>query len=230
MIEKIPCAYCDSTAQLKKEKKEVPFRKDNFTLLVHFYQCVGCKEKFTNHEADNLSLLQLHNLYREKYQIPYPDELMEMRSRYGLSAAKMSEILGLGANGYSNYENGEMPTPAIGNLLSAASDAATFIQFIHKKSIHFSDNGFAKLKDRLQQLIENSIADSVDSPLTEMHSKPDQYNGFKKINLGKLTSLIKHFIKHSKPEFNDKLKINKLLFFTDFLHFKHHGYAISGLR
>jgi hypothetical protein len=110
MKEKITCAYCDGVAVLKKEKKEIKYRKDVFTILAHFYQCDSCEERFTNCETDTLSLLQLHNQYREKYHIPFPDEIADLRNNYNLSASKMSEVLGLGANGYSNYENGEIPT------------------------------------------------------------------------------------------------------------------------
>lgn len=229
MKEKIPCAYCDGKAILQKEQKEVLFRKDAFFVLVHYYQCINCKEKFTNLETDNISLLQLHNLYREKYEIPFPEELMEMRSRYGLSAAKMSEILGLGANGYSNYESGEMPTPAIGNLLSAAVNPSTFLQFVNKSTAHFSDKNLIRLQDRLHQLVQDANKPLSDIQLLGIHAKPDQFTGFRKMNPEKIASLIVHLIKHGKSQFNDKLKINKLLFFSDFLHFKHHGYSISGL-
>ncbi|MBI1692722.1 MAG: hypothetical protein FYV88_4450 [Bacteroidetes bacterium] len=68
MKENITCAYCDGVALLKKDKKEIKYRKDVFTILAHFYQCESCKEGFTNSETDTISLLQVHNQYREKNQ------------------------------------------------------------------------------------------------------------------------------------------------------------------
>lgn len=229
MKVKINCAYCDGIAIVRKEKKEIKYRKDQFTIIAHYYQCEKCKERFTNLITDDISVLQLHNQYREKYQIPFPDEIAAIRNAYGLSAAKMSEVLGLGANGYSNYENGEIPTPAIGNLLSAAAEASTFLQLIDKASAHFSNNALQKIKERIKDIIAESHLQISMFRLLNAHTKPSQYTGFKKMNPNKIAALITYFILQSKPAYNDKLKLNKLLFFADFHHFKNQGVSISGL-
>ena len=229
MKEKITCAYCDGVALLKKEKKEIKYRKDVFTILAHFYQCESCKERFTNNETDTISLLQVHNQYREKYHIPFPDEIADIRNTYGLSASKMSEVLGLGANGYSNYENGEIPTPAIGNLLSAAAEGTTFLQLVNKANTHFSENALKKINERIQELIAETQQKESIYQLLNSHTNPGHFTGFKKINPIKIAALVTYFIQHAKPAFNDKLKLNKLLFFLDFHHFKSQGVSISGL-
>ena len=43
---------------------------------------------------DELTERQVHNLYRAKHHIPFPEEIKNIRLQYGLSAAKMSEVLG----------------------------------------------------------------------------------------------------------------------------------------
>jgi len=229
MKEKVICAFCNGVALLKKEKKEIKYRKDVFTILAHFYQCDICKERFTNTETDTLSLLQVHNQYREKYHIPFPDEIADIRNNYELSASKMSEILGLGANGYSNYENGEIPTPAIGNLLSAAAEGTTFRQLVNKANTHFSENALKKINERIQELIAETQQKESIYQLLNSHTNPGQFTGFKKINPKKISALVTYFIQHAKQAFNDKLKLNKLLFFSDFRHFKSQGVSISGL-
>src|SRR5688500_10288940 len=104
MKKKIECPYCDGRANLHKDVKEINYRKDVFKIVAHFYKCEKCQEEFTTTEADTISLTQVHNQYREKNNIPFPDEIAAIRQKYELSASKMSEVLGLGANGYSNYE------------------------------------------------------------------------------------------------------------------------------
>lgn len=68
MKQKIECPYCDGTANLQKEAKELNYRKDAFKIVAHFYKCEKCNEEFTTTEADTISLMQAHNQYREKKQ------------------------------------------------------------------------------------------------------------------------------------------------------------------
>ena len=156
MKKKIECPYCDGFANLKQEADELTYRKEVFKIIAHFYKCEKCKEEFTTTETDDISLTQVHNQYREKNNIPFPDEIAAIRRKYDLSASKMSEVLGLGANGYSNYENGEIPTPAYGNLISAAAQPPTFMNLLEKTKGHFSDNAFNKAKERVAYLIRTA--------------------------------------------------------------------------
>lgn len=75
MKKKIECPYCNGIANLHKEAKELIYRKDVFKITTHFYKCEQCAEEFTATEADAISLTQLHNQYRDKHNIPFPDRL-----------------------------------------------------------------------------------------------------------------------------------------------------------
>lgn len=229
MKQRIECPYCDGSANLQKEAREIIYRKESFKIVAHFFKCEKCSEEFTTTEADSISLMQVHNQYREKNNIPFPEEIAEIRSKYDLPASKMSEVLGLGANGYSNYENGEIPTPAYGNLISAASEPQTFMNFLDKSKEHFSPNAFKKAKEKVTYLIHVEDETNMLCESLNVYNKPNNYTGYKKPEPSKIANLFIYFIQHSKPDFNDKLKLNKLLFFTDFTHYKNHGSSISGL-
>ena len=229
MKQKIDCPYCDGTANLHKEVKELTYRKDVFKIIAHFYKCENCREEFTTTEADTISLTQAHNQYREKNNIPFPEEIATTRVKYGLPASKISEVLGLGANGYSNYENGEIPTPAYGNLISAASEPQTFMHLLDKAKNHFSDNAFKKVKEKVIYLMQTEVENKLLCANLNVYNQPNNFTGYKKTMATKIAGLVTYFIQHSKPDFNDKLKINKLLFFADFTHYKNYGASISGL-
>ena len=57
---------------------------------------------------DTENMEQVYQQYRKRYGIPSAKEIMATRKRYGLSATRISEILGLGTNQYRLYESGEM--------------------------------------------------------------------------------------------------------------------------
>lgn len=229
MKQRIECPYCDGVAVLSKEVKEMSYRKDNFRIVAHYYKCEKCKEEFTTTEADAIGLIQIHNQYREKYNIPFPEEVIAIRQQYDLSAVKMSEVLGLGANGYSNYENGEIPTPALAKLIATAAKPSVFIDFLIEAEHLFSPKSFEKVKQKVEELIKKEKKPSPFYSLLNIYTEPNNYTGYKKIDIKKISNLVVMCIERCKPEFNDKLKLNKLLFFTDFCHYKHYGKSISGL-
>ncbi|HEV2481644.1 MAG TPA: type II TA system antitoxin MqsA family protein [Puia sp.] len=229
MKKRIECPYCDGNANLQKETREITYRKDVFKIVAHYYKCEKCREEFTTTEADAISLTQVHNQYREKNNIPFEEEIAAIREKYELSAAKMSEVLGLGANGYGNYENGEIPTPAYGNLISAAAEPQLFISLLEKAKGHFSDNVFNKARERASRLVKTAEERKSLCAALNTYTEANNFTGYKKPAADKIASLITYLIRHSKPEFNDKLKLNKQLFFADFAHYKNFGASISGL-
>ena len=97
MIEEIiDSPFTDGKATLKRKSSKLVFRKDEFEIIEHFYVCNTSQEEFTTAELDRVNLNQIYNQYRKKYAIPFPDHIKQIREKYGLSAAKMSTILGIG--------------------------------------------------------------------------------------------------------------------------------------
>ncbi len=230
MKEKIECPYCDGQAKLEREGKLLTYRKEQFTVVAHYYKCNKCSEEFTTTESDTITLLQVHNQYREKYGIPFIEEIVAIRDKYELSASKMSEVLGLGANGYSNYEKGEIPTQAIGNLISNADNPEVFNGMVDKARHCFtSETAFEKIKKRIQHIIERQHGVGYYQLALNQHSEPNSLTGYKKINKDKVANILIAYTINCISEYNDRLKLNKLLFYTDFANYKNTGYSITGL-
>ena len=229
MKKVIECAYCDGKAQLQKENRILKYRKEDFNVIEHFYKCNSCNEEFTTTESDTVTLLQAHNQYREKHHIPFPEEIMEIRDNYELSAKKMSEVLGLGVNGYSNYEKGEIPKPAIGNLISTSSNPIVFKTMVIKAEEMFSDNSYEKVLNRLNSLIDNDKKAEPFYYRINLYDTPNTFTGFRKPNKERIGNILMCFIQKGNENFNDKLKLNKLLFYSDFYSYSLYGQSITGL-
>lgn len=227
MNPKIECTYCDGIAVIVKNPKTITYRKDDFKVIEHFYKCQKCAREFTTTEVDELTMVQVHNQYREKYNILFIDEISAIREKYELSAAKMSEVLGLGINGYSNFERGEVPSPALGNLISTAANPEVFLSFVEKGKNLFNDKTFEKLKHKIGNIIQEGHNSTL--PAINWFSEPNSYTGYKKPNIDKIVDLLSVFIFKCKSDFNDRLKLNKLLFYSDFYHYSQNGQSITGL-
>ena len=77
---------------LKRESRVLTFRKEEFSVVYHYYLCDQSGEAFTSTELDQINMQQLHNQYLQQHNLPFPEEIKQVRENYGLSATKMSEI------------------------------------------------------------------------------------------------------------------------------------------
>jgi putative zinc finger/helix-turn-helix YgiT family protein len=228
MKEFMECPYGEGEAVLTKAPQIITYRKEEFKVIAHFYTCKECNEEFTTNETDHITLLQAHNQYREKHGIPFPEEIKAIREQYQLSAAKMSEALRLGENGYGNYEKGEMPTPAIGSLIKTATKPANFIDLLLSHKHLEDDKALMKAKTLAENLSKEKKPSTFFELLNNYHD-PNNYTGYVALNTSKIEGLLVHFIQKCDHEYNDRLKLSKLLFFTDFWHYRNFGRSVSGL-
>lgn len=214
---------------LVKEKRTMDFRKETFQVVFHFYKCEDSGEQFTTTTLDEVNMNQVYNQYRDKFNIPFPDEIIRIREKYGLSAAKMSEILGFGVNGYRQYESGEMPSIANAKLIQMVNDPKKFIDMVELCGT-LEDKVKAKHIQKAQLLVEerkrNIFSLNLKDYLLGNHLA-DIYSGYRNPSIEKFTEMVVYFSEQMKPY---KTKMNKLLFYADFLMFKESCFSISGVR
>lgn len=223
------CPYCPGKAILNKKPIELHFRKEAFTVISHFYTCSSCNEEFTTTETDELSIIQLHNQFREKHNIPFPEEITALRKRYNLSSSKMSEILGFGANTFSNYESGEMPTVANGNLLRMAMHPDSFKTLLETSGHSaLSKERFNKIIALNETIVNRGHPDAF-PVLSLLQENPSSFTGYKLFDPERLKQIIIYYLQNCNRKFNDRIKLNKLLFYTDFMHYSQSGYSVSGI-
>ncbi len=102
------------------------YRGESYTYTAHYYLCEDSGERFTTTASDTADMEQVYHQYRQKHGIPEPEEIKAIRMKYKVSAARMSRILGLGANQYRLYEAGEMPSLSNARLILLVADENNF--------------------------------------------------------------------------------------------------------
>ena len=132
------------------EKREVVFRKETFSFEAYYYRCPVTGMEFTTTELDDKSIGQVYAQYRMKYGIPSPEEIKATRLKYGLSAARMSRVLGLGINQYRLYEGGEMPSVSIGKMLKIIEDPASFRRLVTNSRNQYKKKEYDALLSKLR--------------------------------------------------------------------------------
>jgi putative zinc finger/helix-turn-helix YgiT family protein len=215
---------------LQKEKRVIIFRKEEFSVIYHYLKCMDSEEQFTSTELDEINMLQVYNKYREAHKLPYPEQIKELRDRYKISAIKMSDILGFGANMYRNYENGEVPSESNSRLIQLAQDPEKFKHLIVLSSVYSGDEEKNILR-HIDELIEREKQSiwsfSIEDYLLGFDSSIGIHTGYTLPNLKKLREMIIYFTASIKPW---KTKMNKLLFYADFVNFRKTCFSISGAQ
>ena len=191
------------------------------------FKCVDTEETFTTTQMDVVNTAQIYNGYRNRHGIPFPDEIKDIRSRYELSASKMSKILGFGDNQYRLYENGEMPSLANGRVLKAIQSPRTFETFVDAAKGVLSDEEHLKLKKRLEEYEEKAFMDGLFCNLIYGDGARNKYNGYAMLSISRLKNVVLFFIEKFNGVFVTQM--NKLLFYADFLSYRESGQAMTGL-
>jgi putative zinc finger/helix-turn-helix YgiT family protein len=215
--------------KLTRERRSMDFRKETFEIVFHSYKCEESGEQFTTTALDEVNMNQVFNQYRDKFNIPFPDEIIRIREKYGLSAAKMSEILGFGVNSYRQYEAGEMPSVANAKLIQMVDGPKNFIEMV-ELSATLDEKAKNKYIQKAQILADEKKRNSFNLNFKEYllgNHLADIYSGYRNPNFEKFTEMVVYFSDRLSPF---KTKMNKLLFYADFLMFKQSCFSISGVR
>lgn len=212
---------------LKIEKVTHEFRKESFEILYHFYECTDTGEKFEDEALVQLNLQQVYNQYRTRHQLPFPEEIRALRERYDLSAAKMAAVLGLGTNVYRHYEQGEIPNSSNARLIQLAQEPHEFNRLVALSNV-LSAREAERVSEKVEAQRKKKESGEVDVQSFLMkRCPPDELTGYRLPSLSRLAEMVVFFTGELKPF---KTKLNKLLFYADFSHFRKTGSSISGSR
>lgn len=231
----MPHPFKDKEMVLRRENRMIPFRKEEFKIVYHFFSDDEIPtEEFTTPEIEEINIQQVYNQYRDKYNIPFPNEIKEVRNKYGLPANRMSQVLGFGINSYRNYENGEIPSQANGRMIQMAKNPEQFKEMVILSGVYEEDKSKEKeLINRIDKRIDFEQKKKNETHFynylmdENKYVLPNNETGYVRPSFEKLTEMVVFFSEKMKPFIT---KMNKLLFYSDFLHYKLNVSSISGAR
>lgn len=186
-------------------------------------------EQFTTTESDTVCFEQVANQYRERHGIPYVDEIVALRERYGVSATKMALILGFGTNQYRLYETGEVPSESNGKMIRSAMNPSVFLDLVRSSRNQLTDKEYLKISKRVEEEIaeEQGKRQEQWEAARLFRTGRGRANGFAPQSPERLKNLLLHILEQMGETFQTKM--NKVLFYIDFLSYRERGMAISGL-
>jgi uncharacterized phage-associated protein len=229
MIDVMKSPFTGKDMTLVYDRRTWSFRGEQYEYTHAAWLCADTGETFTTDEMDDAGYVQVANQYRAKYGIPFTDEIISVREKYGLSAAKMSQILGFGVNQWRTYEAGEVPSVSNGRMIRSIMDPKVFLSYVSCARYVIGEKEYCKLSARISQMVDHDdrLDVSVYDHMRVFLVDRGLDNGFAQQSLGRLKNVLLYILERCGEVFCTKM--NKLLFYVDFLAYRSYGAAVSGL-
>lgn len=226
---KLSCPVCNNSSKLEliKEERELSIRNEPIIIDMEYYKCSECGEEFVVPDLENDPFETAYRLYRTKHNMLQPEEIRDFRHKYHLTQNELANLLGLGGATISRYETGKLQDETHDTLLRLVMEPETLRGLVSNSMGIFTEDK----KNRVLSAIKESEEPKINSlerfiTLNFQDHHPDEYSGFKKFDIDKFLNAALYFCKGGVT----KTKLNKLLFYTDFKHYKEYTVSITGAR
>jgi len=223
------CPSCEEERELTfvRNIENIEVRGELIDVEMEYYKCMTCGEEFEGPHSDYDPLDNAYREYRRRHGLTQPEGIKSFRKKYGLTQHEMSNLLGWGYATLSRYENGALQNEAHEKFLQLVmNDPHNLLRLVKETPDALDKEKRERLIKELE--VEEEEAYSFQRIYEERFGKyeADELSGYRKLNLAKLFNEILFFCKGGVF----KTKLNKLLFYADFKHFKEYTVSITGTR
>jgi putative zinc finger/helix-turn-helix YgiT family protein len=222
------CTNCEKETESERIVKKETFnvKGEPITVNIEYIRCKECGDEVLNPAANHDPFELAYREYRRKHALLQPEEIEGWRKAHNLTQGEFARLLGIGVATINRYENGALQNESHENLLRLAMDSSNLLKLIEKSEGVFSETRKKKLLETLRESEEISCSFDDTIMINFGGAEKNSLNGFKKLDLLKLYNAVLFFASGGIL----KSKLNKLLFYADFKHFKEYTLSITGLR
>ncbi len=231
------CPVCNTIHSLEQRKrltqsivKDEPVDYEEF----YFLCPLGDDEEneFVSAELMDNNLLKARDAYRQKKGLLTSNEIANIRRNYGLSQSDFSALLGWGDVTVTRYESKTIQDETYDNLMRMIHANPMFaLENIEKHKDRFSEEKYSRIRKNIANNVEKIgnlyLKKQEITSLYVNFGEANDLNGFKILDIEKVANVIGYF-----SQFIDRLykvKLMKLLWYTDSIFFGRHSNSMTGL-
>ncbi|MBA7650751.1 hypothetical protein ES703_58562 [subsurface metagenome] len=220
--------YTDITLGVEKEVYDV--RGEPIEIEADVAICQKCGTKVFDEERDSRNLERAYNQYREKCNLLTPDEIRTIREKYGLSQRALSRLLGWGEVTVHRYESGAIQDNVHDSTLRFIEDPQNMQKLFQANRNRLPSYTVSRLEKRIASFLQEDREQAFQVSFERLvsHQHVDLTSGFREYDLEKLKNMILYLVKRLDGVLETKL--NKLLWYCDFLNFKETSVSITGTQ
>lgn len=226
LADRVKSPFTGGRVYVVEDVEQQEFRKEKYNVHTRYYVCEDTGEQFNTAEQGDLSLRELYGQYRIKHGIPFPDEIKNIRERYGLTQSQITRIMGFGQNQWRQYESGQVPSESNGKAIVAIKGKKAMLYMLEASKEEFSNTEYEKIRTKI---LTAQKEEDICRIYYYGQAQRSVYNGFSPMIPRKTAAMIQQLV-HNEHSGVGKTKLNKEMFYADFLHYRRYGRSISGLQ
>ena len=223
------CPFCEKEhdIQVIDQEESVTVRGEKYMAMARYYRCPKCGEEFETSNSPFDPLADAYNQYRKRHNMLSPEKIRSFRHEYELTQKELSELLGWGAVTLSRYENGSLQDLSHDRQLQQAMQPEGLFELIKLNPESLPEEKRNRLTEILngKRTRRNTGIEYLDAKLSAR--KPDIFNGFRRFRIEKFMGTVEFFCSELETY---PTKLNKLLFYSDFLHYRENTVSITGAQ
>lgn len=225
-----PECDCEVTASIELRAETLPVKGEPTSYDAEIAVCPCCGKAIGDSRIEEGNLRRAYSAYCAAHGVMAPDEVRELRNSYGLSLREFSKFLGFGEQTVARYEAGAIPDDSHNTTLMLASTTLGAASLLSVREGHLSERTAAAVRRFIEGEAPFSGAAgafvSRQWPTPEM-LKPSSLNGFRPFSLNRVAAVMCELASRCKDLY--KTKLQKAMFFTDFLCYARTARSMTGL-
>ncbi|MBO4699558.1 DUF4065 domain-containing protein [bacterium] len=233
----IECPLCgEKHTVCEKTRKSVAFVKETqVNYRSKYCVCENCNEgenEFIPAKMMDANLSEARNQYRKKRGLLTSSDIVELREHYGLTQRELARMLGWGDATIARYESKFIQDETHDEILrTIRRNAFEARQYLVRNKDKFTKKRYKEILASVEEEISRTsqhflTIQKLEAEYLAFQSKPE-LTGKKRLDIDKVRLMVAFFATHCMPLF--KVKLMKLLWYSDALFYKENGCSMSGL-
>ncbi len=228
-----PFCMCEHEIRIVREREQTIFKGVEVEFDALYEYCENCDEYSSTEEMMTANDISMKNAYREKVGLLTGPEIIAIRNKYGISQSDLCTILGWGEKTITRYEGHQVQTAAHDSILRKIDiDPEWFLKLLDKAENRFSHEAFSKYRSKAAALFaenqDHYLRKSIEARYSQFEGNAESCGGIS-LNLNKVIEVIRYLANSPKVTNLYKVKLMKMLWYSDFLCCKRHGVSLMGL-
>lgn len=231
------CPLCDKMHEIEERKRttSITIKGEEVFYEERFYFCANADEdenEFETAAMTNENLLNARNAYRVKMGLLTSTEIVALRESYGLSQVDLAKLLGWGEATISRYESKAIQDEAYDTMLRLIKDnPLQALEFLKKNADKFTMSKRVEIRSHIVDKLDSYGKEFLTRQTFESEyanfEEPSDSNGFTMLNIEKIEAMISYIAEKTDNLF--KVKLMKMLWYSDVLAFIENGLAMTGM-
>lgn len=233
--EKRLCTCCMEEHEVKTVcvKEHTRFKNVPVDYEAVYFYCDAADELYAEEEQMRRNNIAVKNAYRRKQGLLTSEEISAIRGKYSISQSDFSILLGWGGKTITRYESHQVQDKAHDTILKKIDqDPEWFLELLTEAQGGLSKEAYCKYFEMATLLYENEqdcyLRKAIEARYARLRDNK-MLQGNIALSLDKVVDVIRYFAAAAGVSRLYKVKLMKLMWYSDALSFKKRGRAITGL-